>query len=120
MGPLGMRYSQDGDCWEVTVHPTPVELVGGRHDGEVVMPGMTLDLEQLRAAFKSIVAFGWNALGLNWPEGPHVYVEGVFQGHAVYLQILAYPPEDEQPGLKIDAAPRRRGGGDQRRPRSAD
>ena len=109
MGPLGLRYRQEDDLWGVTIHPTPVELVGGRHDGEVVMPGIMLDLEQLRAAFDSIAAFGWNALGLNGPAGPHVYVEGVFQGREVYLQVLAYPPKDEEPGLKLDAAPRREG-----------
>ena len=40
-------------------------------------PGSSLDLEQLRSAFDVIVAFGWNALGLHDPDGPHVYVEGV-------------------------------------------
>jgi hypothetical protein len=108
MGPLELRYCEEEQFWEVTIHPTPVELVGGRHDGEVVMPGITLDLEQLRAAFDSIVAFGWNALGLHWPEGPHVYVEGVFQGREVYLQVLAYPPTDEEPGLKLNAPPKTR------------
>jgi hypothetical protein len=106
MGPLGLRYSQEDGYWEATIHPTPVELVGGRHDGEVVMPGITLDLERLQGAFEAIVAFGWNALGLNGPEGPHVYIEGVFQGREVYLQVLAYPPKDEEPGLKLDAIPR--------------
>jgi len=47
-------------------------------------------------------------LGLNWPEGPHIYVEGVFQGREVYLQVLAYAPEDEKPGLKLDATRQRR------------
>ena len=40
----------------------------------------------------------WNALGLNGSQGPHVYVEGVFQGREVYLQVLAYAPTDEEPG----------------------
>lgn len=108
MGPLGLRFSQEDELWSVTIHPTPVELIGGRHDGEAVMPGIILDLEQLAAAFESVVAFGWNALGLNGPEGPHIYVEGVFQGHEVYLQILAYPPKDEEPGLKLNATPKTR------------
>ena len=108
MGPLGLRYHEEDGFWDVTVHPTPVELVGGRHDGEVVAPDFTLDLEQLRAAFDAVVAFGWNALGLNDPEGPYVYVEGVFDGREVYLQVLAYAPEDEEPGLKLDATRRRR------------
>jgi len=108
MGPLGLRYWEEEGFWEIWVYPTPVELVGGAHDGEVVVPGFRLDLEQLRQEFESVAEFGWNSLGLNWPEGPHVYVEGVFQGHEVYLQVLAYAPEDEAPGLKLDATHRRR------------
>ena len=72
-----------------------------------MVPGFSLDLQQLCELFESVVSFGWNALGLNWPQGPHVYVEGVFQGREVYLQVLAYAPEDEEPGLKVDATRRR-------------
>jgi hypothetical protein len=107
LGPMGLRSWEDEDFWEVWIYPTPVELVGGRHDGEVVVPGFSLDLQQLREVFDSVAAFGWNALGLNWPQGPHVYVEGVFQGREVYLQVLACAPEDAVPGLKVDAARRR-------------
>ena len=57
----------------------------------------------------SITALGWNGLGSNFPEGAHVSVEGVYQGHEVYVQVLAYAPEDEEPGMKVDATntPRR-------------
>lgn len=108
MGPLGLRYREEEGFWEVWIYPTPVELVGGRHDGEVVLPGFTIDLENLRESFDSVVAFHWNALGLNYTEGPHVSVEGVFQGREVYLQVLAYAPEGEEPGFKLDATRRRR------------
>jgi hypothetical protein len=110
-GPLGTRYHEDEGLWEVVVYPTPVELVGGAHDGAVVVPGFTLDLEQLRAAFDAVVSFGWDALGLNDPEGPHVHVEGTFRGREVWLRVLAQAPDDEEPGLKVDATggPRRPG-----------
>lgn len=108
MGPLGFRTWEEEGFWEVRIFPTPVELVGGAHDGEVVVTGFRLDLEQLRQEFASVVAFGWNALGLTWPEGPHIYLEGVFQGREVFLQVLAYAPEGEEPGLKLDATRRRR------------
>jgi hypothetical protein len=55
-----------------------------------------------------VVALAWNALGLNDPEGPHISVEGVFEGREVYLQVLAYAPEGEEPGLKLDGARRHR------------
>ncbi len=108
MRPLGPRYREEGGFWEVWIYPTPMDLVGGRHDGAVVVLGFTLDLDRLRASFDSVVAFGWSALGLNHNEGPHVSVEGVFQGREVYLQVLAQAPEDEEPGMKFDTTPRHR------------
>jgi hypothetical protein len=108
MGPLGLRYREEEGFWEVWIYPTPVEVVGGADDGEVLMPGFWLDLEQFRQEFDAVVAFGWNSLGLSWPEGPHVSIEAVFRGREVYLQVLACAPEDEEPGLKLDATRRRR------------
>jgi hypothetical protein len=104
MGPLGLSYGEEEGFWEITIYPTPVELVGGADDGAVVTPGFSLDLEQLRSAFDSITAIGWNALGLNYSEGPHVYVEGVYEGRDIFLQVLAYAPEDEDPGLKVNVS----------------
>lgn len=102
MGPLGYRYGEDEDFWEVNVYPTPVELVGGAVDGEVVAPGFTLDVEQLQAAFDRIVALMWHSLGFPHDEGPRLVVEGVYQGRRVFLQVLAYAPEDEEPGMKLN------------------
>src|SRR5207302_122175 len=64
MGPVGLRYREEDGFWEVMMYPTPVELLGGAHDGAVVIPGFSLDLERLRSAFDSIHDFGWSALGL--------------------------------------------------------
>jgi len=108
MGPFGLRYSQEDDFWEVSIYPTAVELMGGAHDGEIVAPGFSLDLEGLRALFDTVVACSWNALGLNYPEGPHLSIEGVYQGHEIWLQVLAQSPEDEEPGLKFDTSRRPR------------
>src|SRR5262245_57080787 len=104
MGPLGYRYREEDGFWEIWIYPTPVELVGGAHDGAVVAPDFSLDLEELRSFFDSIEALGWHALGLNWSEGPHVYVEGVYEGHEVYLKVLAQAPEGEEPGMKVNTA----------------
>jgi len=101
-GPLGYRYGQEDGFWEVIVYPTPVELVGGAVDGEVVAPGFTLDLEGLRSGFDIIDDCRWNALGLNANEGPYLAIEGKFQGHDLLLQILAYAPDDEEPSIKVD------------------
>jgi hypothetical protein len=100
-GPLGVRWGQDEDAWEVTIYPTPVELVGGAVDGEVVAPGFTVDLERLRTAFTRLDAFGWNALGLHGRDGSYVYLEGDFLAHELFLRVLAQAPQDEGPGAKL-------------------
>ena len=101
-GPLGLRYQEEDGIWEVVAYPKPVELVGGADDGELVTPPFALDLEGLRAAFERVEAFSWLSLGYPNGEGPHVAIEGVYEGHAVFLQVLAYPPDDEEPGMKIN------------------
>ena len=101
-GPLGFRHHEDAGCRIVRVYPRPVELVGGAVDGEVVAPGFSLDLEELRALFERVDACTWQALGLNEDEGPCVLIEGLYQGHEVLLQVLAYAPDDEEPGLQVE------------------
>jgi hypothetical protein len=101
-GPLGYRYGEEDGFWEVIVYPTPVELIGGAVDGEVVAPGFTLDLERLRSGFDHIIDCCWNALGMIPSEGPYLAIEGKFQGHDLFLRILAYAPDDEEPSIKVD------------------
>ena len=107
MGPLGYRYGEEEGFWQVEVYPTPVELVGGAVDGEVVAPGFSLDLEGLRSAFEEITDLGWHSLGFAHAEGPHIWIEGVFHGQEVFLQALAYAPDDEEPGMKLSVNQRR-------------
>lgn len=104
MGPLGYRYLTETDITELIVYPTPIELVGGAHDGEVVTAGFLLDLGALQTAFEQLDALYWQAQGLgpDDPESSHLSLEGVFRGHPVWLRILAEPPADEAPGLKLD------------------
>ena len=42
MGPLGYRYGEDDGMWQIDLYPTPVELIGGAADGEVMAPGFCL------------------------------------------------------------------------------
>jgi hypothetical protein len=106
MGPLGMNYREEEELWIININPTAVELVGGAHDGAMVAPAFSLDLEQFRGCFDDVSDFGWNAIGVNDADGPHIHVEGKFQGREVFLQVLAYPPDDEEPGLKLDTTTR--------------
>jgi len=105
MGPLGYRYLAQGDPCELMVYPTPVELVGGAEDGAVVLPGFSLDLQALLAHFDRVEACRWSPSGLGPydPDGPCVSIEGLYQGHDVWLRVLAEPPEDEEPGLQLSS-----------------
>jgi hypothetical protein len=106
MGPLGFRYREEDERGEPVVYPTPVELVGGAADGTVVVPSFSLDLYTLLAAFERMMALQWCAHGCGPydPEGPGISLEGLYQGHPVWLRVLAEPPEDEEPGLQLDTS----------------
>lgn len=108
IGPLACRFLAEDGVVDVLVYPTPVEIVGGADDGEIVDPDFDLDLIRLRELFSSIADFGWSALGLNDEGGPHIWVEGVFRGQPVFLQVLSTAPDDEEPGMKLDTIRKRR------------
>ncbi len=106
---MGYRWLNEADeFWEVTVHSTPVELVGGAVDGEIVYPLFSLDLLGLSSCFDEVTDFRWHAHDLSpqASDGPHLTVEGVYQGHSVWLRVLSEPPEDEEPDLKLEVGPK--------------
>ena len=106
MGPLAFRWRNENDHWEITVYPTPAELIGGAEDGAVVSPGFSLDVQNLSTLFEELVDVRWQAqaFGPNDHLGQHISVEGVYYGHEIYLQVLSEAPDDEEPGFKF--APR--------------
>ena len=106
MGPLEYGYRLEEDIVELIVYPTPVELVGGAVDGAVVVPGFSLDLQMLPAAFERVDALHWQAhsMGSYDLEGPHLSLEGIYQGHHVWLRVLSEPPEEAEPGLRLDTS----------------
>ena len=106
MGGMGWRYHEDDELAELVVYATPVELVGGKHDGAIVIPGFSLDVQALQDVFERVTELQWNAQGLgpDDDDGPHISIEGTYQGHHVWLRVLAEAPEDEEPGLKLDTS----------------
>jgi hypothetical protein len=106
MGPMKWQYVEEDGLGELLVYPTPVELVGGEEDGAIVIAGFALDVHDLLAAFDQVTSLQWYAHGFG-PydrDGPHVSLEGMYQGHEVWLRVLAEPPEDEEPGLQLDTS----------------
>lgn len=108
IGPLACRYLTDDDIVDMLIYATPVEIVGGADDGEIVDPDFDLDLVRFHDLFTSIVDFGFSALGSEDECGPHIWLEGEFRGQPVYLHVLSRPPEDEEPGMKFDMIRKRR------------
>ena len=104
MGPLGFRWLEEDQFWEVIIYPTPVELIGGAVDGELVAPGFSLDLWALPSVFDEVIDVIWRAhsFGPLDPDGPYISIEGVFQGHHLCLRVLSEAPDDEEPGLKLN------------------
>lgn len=86
--------------WEVDVYPTPVEFVGGDVDGEVGSPGFSMDLEALLSAFDRVDGLRWSVH--HHLDGPEVLIVGLFEGHEVYLRLLAEAPADEEIVEKLD------------------
>jgi hypothetical protein len=108
-GAFGYRYGQeeDDEVWEIMLYPTPVELQGGSADGEWVFPGFSLDLKPLYEAFDTVDVLYWTSqsFGPHDQDNPSIAFEGRFQGHSVYLSILAYAPDDELPGMTLALPP---------------
>jgi hypothetical protein len=103
-GPLAFRWRQEGDFWEIAVYYTPGEVIGGAEDGAVIVPGFSLHLQELISAFEKVTGASWcsQSFGPHDSRGAHISIEGVYQGHEVWLQVLAEAPEDEEPGFKVD------------------
>jgi hypothetical protein len=102
-GPVGLRYREEDETWDLLVYPLPLELVGGKHDGDVVAPAFTLDLEQVRTAFTRVDEVSWQAHSLGeHDDGPYVSIEGEYAGRQVWLRVLAYAPDGEEAGERFD------------------
>ena len=71
-----------------------------------MLPGFSLDVQTLLSAFQEVEAVYWNSQGMGPydDEGPRISIEGIYQGHDVWLRILAEPPEDEEPGMELDVS----------------
>ncbi len=103
-GLLAFRWRMENDFWEIAVYSTPGEVVGGADDGAIIVPGFSLNVQELMSAFEVVASLHWrsHSFGPHDNLGPNVSIEGVYQGHEVWLKVLAEAPEDEEPGFKVD------------------
>ena len=69
----------------------------------MVAPGFSLDVEPIRTVFTRVDALYWFAHPLGEEdEAPCISIEGEYAGREVWLRVLAFAPDDEEPGMKID------------------
>ena len=103
-GPLTFRWGQEDELWRMMIYLAPVELVGGPSDGAITHAFFSLDLQELISAFDEVMAFLWytDSISPHDLAGPHITVEGNYQGRHVFLEILSFAPADEEPGHKVD------------------
>ena len=77
---------------------------GGAEDRAVIVPDFSLHVQELISSFEKVTNVCWcsHSFGPHDTRGAHVSIEGVYEGHEVWLQVLAEAPEDEEPGFKVD------------------
>jgi hypothetical protein len=107
LSPVGCHYyrNQARDQWEVTLFASSTEVIGGRYDGRITASKFCLDLRELLGLFDDVTGFQWQALPLG-PEdelGPHISLEGRYEGRSVWLRILATAPPRFETGRCLNA-----------------
>lgn len=108
LAPVGchIHRNDEGETtqWEVTLFVSSTEVYGGAQDGQCAFSRFMVDLRDLMAAFDVVESCYWQAQTMAEDDqlGPHVGVEGLFQGHSVWLRITAEPPNEFEPGRVFD------------------
>lgn len=104
LAPIGCHFhpgNGDADSQaEVTLFVSGTEVMGGACDGRVINSRFMLDLREVMEAFELIESCYWQAQRMADDDqvGPHFGVEGLFEGHRVWLRVAAEPPAQFEPG----------------------
>lgn len=110
LAPVGCHFhlSEQGDVreWEVTLFVSNTEIYGGARDGQLGVARFLLDLKVVSQIFDEVDSLYWQPQWMAEDDdlGPHVGVEGQFEGHSVWLRFTAAPPArfEQQPGRIVD------------------
>lgn len=105
LAPLGCHFAWNAadDQWEVTLFASRTEIVGGRHDGEILPSRFRLNIEALRLLFTEIATLDWHALPTGDDDlGAHLSLEGRCGEHRVWFRIPAVAPTAMPPGRRMD------------------
>lgn len=108
IAPVGCHFHKNDERettqWEVTLFVSSTEVFGGSLDGQRSFSPFMVDLTELMLSLDVIESCYWQAQAMAEDDqlGPHVGIEGQFQGHSVWLRITAQPPEQFDSGRAFD------------------
>jgi hypothetical protein len=107
LAPLGCHHYHDRDRnqWEVTLFAANTATVGGRCDGQITPSKFSVDLCELQGIFTETKSVHWQSVSLGPGDqlGAHVSLEADYNGHSVWLRILASAPPHIQTGRTANA-----------------
>lgn len=108
LAPLGCHFHRDehqSPEWEVTLFVSRTEFLGGARDGQSAPSRFMLDLRDVITTFDNVESTYWQSHPMADDDqvGPHVGIEGQFEGHSIWLRITAAPPAQFEAGRVVDA-----------------
>jgi len=94
LAPLGCHFCEADGVWEITLFASHTEILGGPNDGGVRPSRFHVDFKALLVLFDEVESAYWQAQGLGADDevGPHVGIDGIYQGHRVWLRIPSLAP----------------------------
>lgn len=100
--PLGCHFSYSKSIWEVTVFASRTEIVGGSEDGQTTDARLYVDVKAVLELFSQIDSITWQSHPVSQYDelGSHFSVEGIHEGHYVWLRIPAVAPERFESGRR--------------------
>lgn len=105
LSPIGCHFFHNAnrDEWEVSLFASNTEIVGGEWDGVMAPSKFCFDILKLGAIFEEVQAIHWQALPVDYDDqlGSHISIEATYEGHQVWVRILAESPEEFEPGRRI-------------------
>lgn len=105
MSPIGCHYFHEplADEWEITLFASSTEIVGGEFDGLSHASKFTVNIADVVKCFDTARRVHWQNLPIADDDelGPHLSVEGEFEGHDVWLRILATAPPQFSHGRRL-------------------
>ncbi len=106
LAPVGCHFHCDetNGQWEVTIFASRTEVVGGKYDGRLTESFFSLDLAAVSRLFDAVSSLHWHVVPSAGPDelGPHVSIEGLYDGHLVWLRMAAAAPEAMPVGRLVD------------------